>query len=219
MRHAILTAAILAVVTTAALAQDGAAAKQANRDREMLRRVQAAQRQAEEARAAAEQEKARVEGLLEEARTRAKAVESGVARERRRAGELQQRLDTLERDAVVLRQERDALSTRLESTQAELARSIAELDRRQTVIETRDREVLGLKQSVAEGTEANLVCQGNNRELATITREVLDKYRDVGVFDVLKRREPFTGVRRVQVDNLLEEYASRMEGARIERVR
>ena len=218
MRHAILTA-ILAVATTAALAQDGAAAKQANRDREMLRRVQAAQRQAEEARAAAEQEKARVEGLLEEARTRARAVESGVARERRRAVDLQQRVEALERDATALRQERDTLSTRLESTQAELAKAVAELERRQTAIETRDREVLGLQQSVAEGTEANLVCQEKNRELATITREVLDKYRDVGVFDVLKRREPFTGVRRVQVENLLEDYAGRMEGARIERVR
>ena len=219
MRHAILTAAILAVVTTAALAQDGAAAKQANRDREMLRRVQAAQRQAEEARAAAEQEKARVEGLLEEARTRARAVESGVARERRRAADLQQRVEMLERDAAALRQERDILSTRLESTQAELAKGVAEIERHQTAIETRDREVLRLQQSVAEGTEANLVCQEKNRELATITREVLDKYRDVGVFDVLKRREPFTGVRRVQVENLLEEYASRTEGARIERVR
>jgi len=219
MRHAILTAAILAFASTAVLAQDGAAAKQANRDREMLRRVQAAQRQAEEARAAAEQEKARVEGLLEEARTRAKAVESGVARERRRALDLQQRAEALERDATALRQERDTLSTRLESTQAELAKAVAELERRQTAIETRDREVLGLQQSVAEGTEANLVCREKNRELATITREVLDKYRDVGVFDVLKRREPFTGVRRVQVENLLEDYTGRMEGARIERVR
>lgn len=218
MRHVILTA-VLAVATTAALAQDGAAAKQANRDREMLRRVQAAQRQAEEARAAAEQEKTRIEGLLEEARTRARAVESGVARERRRAGELQQRAETLERDAIALRQERDALSTRLESSQAELAKAIAELTRRQAAIEARDREVLGLQRSVAEATEANLVCQEKNRELAMVAREVLGKYREVGVLDVLKRREPFTGVRRVQVENLLEDYTGQLEAARIERAR
>lgn len=216
MRHAILTAAILAMTSTAAFSQDGAAAKQANRDREMLRRVQAAQRQAEEAKAAAELEKTRVEGLLEEARSRAKAVESGVAQERRRSAELQRRVDTLERDAASLRQERDALSARLESTQGELAKAIAELGRRQEVIETRDREVGRLQQSVAEGTEANMVCQEKNRELATVARELLDKYRDVTVFDVLKRREPFTGVKRVQVENLLEDYAGRAKAARIE---
>jgi chromosome segregation ATPase len=219
MRHAILTAAILAVATTAALAQDGAAAKQANRDREMLRRVQATQRQAEDARAAAEQEKARVEGLLEEARTRAKAVEAGVVRERRRTVDLQQRVEALERDASTLRQERDTVSTRLESTQAELAKAVAELERRQTAIETRDREVLRLQQSVAEGSEANLVCREKNRELAAVARELLGRYRDVGVLDVLKRREPFTGVRRVQVENLLEDSAGRIEGARLEPVR
>lgn len=219
MRHAILTAAILAMTSAAAFAQEGAAAKQANRDREMLRRVQAAQRQAEDARAAAEQEKARVEGLLEEARSRAKAVESGVVQERRRSGELQRRLDALERDAASLRQERDALSARLEAARGELASAIAELGRRQETIETRDREVGRLQLSVAESTDANMACQEKNRELASIARELLARYRDVGVFDVLQRREPFTGVRRVQVENLLEDYAGRVEATRIERAR
>jgi hypothetical protein len=79
--------------------------------------------------------------------------------------------------------------------------------------------VLRLQQSVAEGSEANLVCREKNRELAAVARELLGRYRDVGVLDVLKRREPFTGVRRVQVENLLEDSAGRIEGARLEPVR
>jgi len=42
----------------------------------------------------------------------------------------------------------------------------------------------------------------------------MGKYRDQGVWDAMKRKEPFTGLRQVEVENLLEELPRSASRAR-----
>lgn len=72
-----------------------------------------------------------------------------------------------------------------------------------------------MKASGEQGAAALAVCEEKNGALAGVATELMAKYRDVGFWESLQRREPFTRVRRVEVENLLEEYRDRVEASRI----
>jgi len=213
---AVLCAAILVMpmASSPALGQDQAA-RQAGREREMLRRVQEQQRQSEEARARAEAENAKLEGQLQDVQKKAKAVEAGVVQERRRTGELQRRLDALTREHATLDQERQALAEKLRVTREQLDQATAELARRQDALAARASEIATLTESGSRRAADLAVCEDKNAQLAGVAGELMAKYRDVGFWDALSRKEPFTGIRRVQVENLLEDARDRVEAARI----
>lgn len=224
MRHLLILPVALALVLApglvipsfapSAFAQD-ANARQANRDREILRRVQEAQKQAEEARARAESEKAAVEGQLADVQKKAKAVEAGVAQERRRSADLQQKLDAMTRDHATADAERRSLAEKLRQAQAQIEQATAELARREDALNARASEIAALQSSGRQGAAALAVCEEKNGALVGVATELMEKYRDVGFWEALKRREPFTRVRRVEVENLLEEYRDRVEAARV----
>lgn len=220
MRHLLILALVLApglAITSfapSALAQEPNA-RQANRDREILRRVQEAQKQAEDARARAETEKAAVEGQLADVQKKAKAVEVGVAQERRRATDLQQKLDAMTRDHASADAERKSLAEKLRQAQAQIDQATAELARRDEALTARASEVAALQSSGRQGAAALAMCEEKNSALAGVATELMEKYRDVGFWEALKRREPFTRVRRVEVENLLEEYRDRVEASRV----
>jgi chromosome segregation ATPase len=215
----ILVLVLAQAVGSTALAPSASAqepnARQAGRDREILRRVQEAQKQAEDARTRAESEKAAVEGQLAEVQKKAKAVEAGVAQERRRAVDLQQKLDAMTRDHASADAERKALAEKLRQAREQIEQATTELARRQDALTARASEVASLQASGRQGAAALTTCEEKNAALAGVATELMDKYRDVGFWDALRRREPFTRVRRVEVENLLEDYRDRVEASRI----
>jgi chromosome segregation ATPase len=215
----ILVLVLAQAVGSTALAPSASAqepnARQAGRDREILRRVQEAQKQAEEARARAEAEKSAVEGQLADVQKKAKAVEAGVAQERRRAVELQQKLDAMTRDHAAADAERKSLAEKLRQAREQNDQATAELARQQEALAARAKEISSLQASGRQGAAALATCEEKNGALAVVATELMDKYRDVGFWDALRRREPFTRVRRVQVENLLEDYRDRVEASRI----
>lgn len=224
MRHLLILPVALALVLAPGLAIDSFApsafaqdpnARQANRDREILRRVQEAQRQAEEARVRAETEKAAVEGQLADVQKKAKAVEAGVAQERRRAADLQQKLDAMTREHASADAERKSLAEKLRQAQAQIEQATAELARREDALNARASEIAALQASGRQGAAALATCEEKNGALAGVATELMEKYRDVGFWESLQRREPFTRVRRVEVENLLEEYRDRVEASRV----
>jgi len=189
--------------------------RQAGREREILRRVQDAQKQAEDARVRAEAEKAAIEGQLADVKKKSKAVEAGVAQERRRAADLQQKLEAMTREHASADAERRSLAEKLRQAREQIEQTTAELDRRQEALATRASEIAALQASGKQGAAALATCEEKNGALAGVATELMAKYRDVGFWDALRRREPFTRVRRVQVENLLEDYRDRVEAARI----
>lgn len=60
------------------------------------------------------------------------------------------------------------------------------------------------------------LCYANNRKLYDINVDLLERYRNKGVLDVVKQREPFTGVARVEVENMVQDYQYRLEDLRLD---
>lgn len=55
------------------------------------------------------------------------------------------------------------------------------------------------------------VCYGNNRRLLDINRELLAQYENKGVFDAVRQKEPFTGIKEVEIENLVQDYRYKLD--------
>jgi len=208
-------ATLLLIASTAALAQQDAN-KQASREREMLRRAQAAQKQAENAKAVLEQEKSKLDAEAKAAKAQVAKTSGAVARERKRADELQVSLDAVTKERSSLQKDKDVLGTRLADTEARLKEALAELARTRASLAAREKELAGVQQIASQQARSIRICEDKNLKLYGVAIEVIGKHRDQGVWDAMKRREPFTGLRQVEVENLLEEYRDRASEARVE---
>lgn len=216
MRAAIslLVFAALSLGAGSAAAQD-AGAKQAARDRELLRRAQLAQRQAEEGLAAIQQEKAKLEAALAEARAKLSAVGDDAARERARAAKLATSSVAVEKERDQVLADKAAVATRLAKAETEIATLRGQLGTSERTLSERDAELRKLR-GTYETTEASRAeCVQKNGELHALVLELSDRYRNVGVWDALQRREPFTGKRQVEVENLLEQVRDQADAARV----
>lgn len=62
-----------------------------------------------------------------------------------------------------------------------------------------------------EATQEQLkMCGDKNTALFTIGNEILDRYRDIDLADVLAVREPFLGLKRVELENAAQDYEDRL---------
>lgn len=208
-------AAILLAVSLPAPAQQEPN-KQAARERELLRRAQAAQKQAEEAKAAIEQEKAKVEAEAKAAKAQVAKTSGAVARERKRGDELQASLDAVTRERAVLASDKELLAGKLAQTEARLKDTLRDLAGVRDALAASEKELAQVRQVSALQAKSIRVCEDKNLKLYGVTTEVMARYKDQGFWDAVKRKEPFTGLRQVEVENLLEEYRDRAAEARVE---
>ncbi len=60
------------------------------------------------------------------------------------------------------------------------------------------------------------LCVSNNKQLYTINRQLLGKYEGKGVWGALSQAEPFTGLKQVEIENLVDDYQYRLDDLRVE---
>ncbi|MBN1105209.1 MAG: hypothetical protein JXL84_17480 [Deltaproteobacteria bacterium] len=60
-------------------------------------------------------------------------------------------------------------------------------------------------------------CASHNQKLSAAAEELLQRYENKGVFTSVLQREPFTQIRRVEIENLIDEYRTRIEDNRLEK--
>lgn len=58
-------------------------------------------------------------------------------------------------------------------------------------------------------------CERKNAELYRISTDMMDKYRNKGVFSAMMQDEPFTQLEKVKVESLLQEYRDKADAAKI----
>ena len=201
MKRSILIFILAAAVSTPAWAASE------SREKQLLRRMQQQVQQLEQARAQAEQEKATALADKESAELEVGKLK---ASKRQLAGERSAR-SRAERDLKALQVETEALKVRLADTEKMLADSV-KLQR-----ETADK--LAQTESANRQTGNQLAgkhqdlkrCQTHNDSLYTLGREMMQKYRDKSCQDALAQAEPFTGLKKVEMENLLETWRDHLD--------
>jgi chromosome segregation ATPase len=193
-------ALVLALVAAdAAVAQQGA-----SREQEQIRRLrQQLQLQQRELQSAQEQLAAATRRQSELESQRA-GMDARLKRSESAAG----RLAGVEGELAAVRSERD----QLQRSQEELRLRSAELtDRLREDLATRDALLAQLRATMLRQSEQIDDLLKRNAGLHAIGIELLERYRSRGTLEACLRQEPFLGYGQVETENLVQDYATRLQ--------
>jgi len=209
---------VLLILCLAAPAAQADAERRASREREQLRRVQMQLQQTQAQLSALEQDKARLTQSLAEAEkardaargrlNRLNRLSHDLAQERQQREALQKDLDQSRKEAAELKAQLAQERGRLAEAQAGLAESQARLRQADA-----DRRALEAVKSRQEREIA--LCEDRNKALYAIGRDLMVRFERKTCDEILAEGEPFTGIRRVQTENLLEMYRDKLDDQKL----
>jgi len=178
--------------------------KKASREREALRRVQLQLSQVQGELAAAEQEKARLAADLEKAQASSKAETDKVAHLKHGLGASKQQLASVTTELAQVKDELATTAQHLAETQKTLAETTRTLQ--QTEAEKRNLETIKAR------NERDITsCEHRNLALYALGRSLMDRFEHKSCGETLAEKEPFTGLKKVETENLLEEYRDKLD--------
>lgn len=216
MTRAIIMAGLLAGLILAN--PSGASDKKANREREMLRRVQVQLQQAQSQVGGLEQEKAKLAQDLAAAEKGAKAASAARAQASRLKADLareQEQREVQAKELETARQDIAALRERLAQTEKQLAESSQKLQETTQTLARSEAERQTLEAIQARQTREIALAEEKNLALYQLGRDLMVRYENKSCGEILVQKEPFTGLKRVQIENLLEEYRDKLDEQRI----
>jgi chromosome segregation ATPase len=182
--------------------------KRASREREALRRVQQQLSQVQGQLDAVEQEKGKLAADLEQARALSKAVEDKAASLQRGLGTSKQQLASAAHELTQVKEELTTTAQRLAETQKILADTTRVLQ--QTQAEKRDLEATKTR------NERDIAaCERKNLALYSVGRSLMDRFEHKTCGEILAEKEPFSGLKKVETENLLEEYRDKLDDQKL----
>jgi len=105
----------------------------------------------------------------------------------------------------------------LTQTTAKLQELISRFREMATTLRQVEAERADLQQQVSRGTAALDQCSQRNEQLYQINAEVLNRYEHDGPFSRLAAAEPFTRIKRTQIENIALEDRQRAAALRMQR--
>jgi len=195
---AMLTAALLLAATSVAAA-DG----KGDREREQLKRLQQSQRKLEQEKSQLARDKSAVDSQLKEAQD--KLDEAG-----RKAQGAAGRAAVLDKELKAARAEKESLAGKL----AEAEKKLAETGEALRKAEAAGRQLdAGLKQT----SQSLAACEARNEKLHGYGTELLEKYEKKGCGEAMLQTEPFTQLKRVEIENFVEDYRDKLDDQKPDR--
>ncbi|HKU16671.1 MAG TPA: hypothetical protein VJQ52_19925 [Steroidobacteraceae bacterium] len=200
--HAVAIATALTLATQCVFAQTQ---RTGNADARVLQQVQ----QLSAERAALQTENANLQQELERARAELEKSKAGAAA-------LEKRTRTLEAGAqheqTASKQSQDELE-RTRTQMQELVGKFRETAQTLREIETDRAQV---KSRLTTQERELKTCVDRNAGLYNLNTEVLDRMENRGFWSSLSEREPFTRLKRVELENLIDDYRYRADELRLE---
>jgi myosin heavy subunit len=167
----------------------------------------------------------------QQASTERAQLQSDNAKLKKELEDLKKQLDAANKQAAASKAGVSRDSAQLAAAQAandrgakDLADSKAKMQElvgkfRETITQMRsiEAERSQLQQEVTQSKAAFDQCAERNYSLYQVDNEVLDRYSHQGAFGYLARAEPFTRIKRTEIDNLVLEYKERAEELRVKK--
>jgi septal ring factor EnvC (AmiA/AmiB activator) len=182
--------------------------KRASREREALRRVQQQLSQVQGDMATLEQEKATLTADLDKAAASSKAVEGKAARLQRELGASKQQIASLTRELTLAKEALATTAQHLSETKTALTETSRTLQ--QTEAEKRNLEAIKARNALDIAA-----CERKNGALYELGRSLMDRFEHKTCGETLAEKEPFTGLKKVETENLLEEYRDKLDDQKL----
>ena len=159
--------------------------------------------------------KTRVEGqqrkLEKELAQLKEAIEEKAAKGQLAAKAAEARIATLTKKLERAQNRFDALEKRRQKLKEKLVLAADTIKEQGEDLQRRQEETNRLRGELGQ-TERDLNrCRTHNRKLCTIAGELVEKYQTKGVGDALFQNEPFTGIKQIEVETIIQEYQDRIE--------
>ncbi|MFA5240793.1 MAG: hypothetical protein WC029_02830 [Sulfuricella sp.] len=175
-----------------------------SKDRQALRRVQVQLNEVRQQKSSLEQEKSVLAGQVEEMKKKSLGLESGAAR-------ANARLTTLDKKMEGMNKDKDELSDKLQKSASELQEMTKKQAEAMQTLQRKDQEIVRLETAVSRQTRQVEACETKNTRLHQLNVELMDKYQSKGIFGALLQAEPFTQMKSVEAENLLQDYRDRRD--------
>jgi chromosome segregation ATPase len=188
--HASRISVAVLLVAALAVSPASAAEKKADPNKEQVRRMQQVQRKLEQEKAQLAAQKAAVEAELDEEKKKAEGEAI--------------RASALKRDVQGLRSARDAVAAKLAATEADLRKT-------QEAQRAAEAEGKRLQSELAAERQQHATCVEWGNELRKVGGEVLELYEKKSCLDSSLQSEPFTGLKRVEIENAVEDLRDKLE--------
>lgn len=72
-----------------------------------------------------------------------------------------------------------------------------------------------LEEALKKETANFAQCYENNKKLYAVNQDLLNRYQHKGFADVLGQKEPFTGIKQVDVENLIQDYQYQIDSLQV----
>lgn len=167
-----------------------AADKKSDQKNGEVRRLQQVQRQLEQEKRQLAEQKA--------------SAESELGDVRKRADEESRRAAVLGRDVGSLRAARNSLASKLVDTETELRNT-------KEVLSAAEAEGKRLQAALAAGQQQLVACTERGQELRKLGVEILGLYEKKTCLDSSLQHEPFTGLKRVEIENNVEDMHEKLD--------
>jgi len=154
--------------------------------------------------------------------------QKAVARVQRMLRQMSQERDALQAENAKLKGEIEELNRKLGSLKKSSESSLAKSREGNTALsENLQKTAQNLRQIETEKTQlqativdqAQLIetCEASNVKLLQINRELLVDYDKKGFMDAMLQREPLTQLKRVEIENIVQDYQDRIDRSEFRR--
>ena len=132
--------------------------------------------------------------------------------------DLKTKSDGLESKAAALEKKSASLETKaasLESRNAELTERLNKAEADRAALDQKQKQTMATLQNTEKALR-NLdqkydQCAEHNAKLYTIASEVIKKYENKGVMGALIEKEPFTQVKKVEMEKMVQDYKDKID--------
>ena len=129
----------------------------------------------------------------------------------------QKKTETMENQLAALVRDREKLEKardELKEVNEQQAKDMSDLHEQASKLESKITET---KATLRQETRLAERYRLHNVKLSEISVELIDKYRNKHLDDSLLENEPFTGIRRIEVENMLQNYLDRIDQQKIDK--
>ena len=182
--------------------QAAPADKAAKKERQALRRMQQQLNEAQQQNSALDQEKAALEETLKKAGDESESHKRSAATASARASRLEKNIEAIRREKAELQGQVEELRKQNQELSGQHKRLEQQMKNTSTIL--------------AREKERKSLCEANNDELYRIGRELVEWYSHKGAWNAILEAEPFTRMKSVEMENMLENYREKLEGPYLE---
>ena len=208
MVRSALVALGLALAASGAMAEQTPAEKAARRAQLQLQNLQQQLQEAQAAKSKVESDKAAVDQQLGEQTTQAEQLKTSISKLEARLRASEKAREELSANVKSLEKQLADEKLSHEQALAQKARELAQYTK------LRDEQQAQLQRKHDDQVALVADCTSKNGKLLHLNVELLNRYRNKSVTDVIKQREPVLGMGDVEMFNMVQDYRDKADAER-----